>query len=452
MTAKCTETFSATGAVLGERRISLAPFGWYTRYMLRCYVQHVCLVALVLLIIGWTLDLSPRLSQILGSDPQITGIAALLRLCWYMIARGADIMAELWPMACFLGVLWSEVAYTMSRERLIISNSGRSPAQCLMPLLLFGMLAGTVQVALVIYLRPAAVLTQVTHQLGVYGERFNRGPANNLQWISAGHDLIQAQITYGLPLLRHVTVYRLGHNGQLQEIIRAESARPSGDHNWIFYRGSAWKSDTANLADGAMTLPGMSNPSGEEIEFDQRPIALSLHPVWLSNRAIDAKYLSHEVLQIIVNANIEPNPSSAYRAWLVLPYMQAFLPGASAALAAALAHVFLIGIALRADLLFGLTLAGYASHAMTKILVVLGEKGHISPILAGGLVPVLLIAVAAIIYISQLGRLRGFSQAPDRRPRRFHIGLVKVLSLPGRPWRIPWRPDVEGRAAPGPSV
>ena len=120
------------------RAVYLTPLGLYSRYMLGAYLRHTMMVSAALMTIALTIDLWP----------QIAAVHAAIRCMWcWSIARLAalrlpDLLPPFLPFATFLGVVWSESAFTESRERLLIWNSGRSPLFCLMPALLAGLVMG----------------------------------------------------------------------------------------------------------------------------------------------------------------------------------------------------------------------------------------------------------------------------------------------------------------------
>uniref|UniRef100_UPI001953B4A5 hypothetical protein n=1 Tax=Klebsiella aerogenes TaxID=548 RepID=UPI001953B4A5 len=67
-------------------------------------------------------------------------------LGWYLALRLADLTGSLMPLGTFLGLFWSEVTLTQTRERVVIWNGGRSPLQALVPLAIVGAVCGMIQV------------------------------------------------------------------------------------------------------------------------------------------------------------------------------------------------------------------------------------------------------------------------------------------------------------------
>ena len=123
------------------RTINLAPLGRHSRYMLASYLRHIFMVAAALMLIALTIDLWPQIPLLAtGSGHGSFGVAfSIVRLAGLRIC---DLLPPFIPFATFLGVVWSEVAFTASQERMLIWNSGRSPLQCLTPALMTGLLMG----------------------------------------------------------------------------------------------------------------------------------------------------------------------------------------------------------------------------------------------------------------------------------------------------------------------
>ena len=145
----------------GARAIYLTPWGLHTRYMAGAYLRHTVMVSAALIAIALTIDLWPQIALFSGGPlAVIGGIAQLAAL------RLPDLLPPFLPFATFLGVVWSESAFTESRERLLIWNSGRSPIFCLVPALLAGVVMGVVLFGMDAWLRPAAIHVQIAQKLG----------------------------------------------------------------------------------------------------------------------------------------------------------------------------------------------------------------------------------------------------------------------------------------------
>jgi hypothetical protein len=157
----------------GGRPIFLTPLGVHSRYMLGAYLRHTLMVAAALMTIALTIDLWPQVA-LLGDDPRYGGPFLIWHIARLAVLRVPDLLPPLLPFATFLGVVWSESAFTESRERLLIWNSGRSPLLCLTPAVLAGVLMGGAVFVLDGLLRPAAIHRQMAEVLGREGIRLDR--------------------------------------------------------------------------------------------------------------------------------------------------------------------------------------------------------------------------------------------------------------------------------------
>src|SRR6476469_494326 len=140
----------------GARAVYLSPWGLYSRYMLGAYLRHTMMVSAALMTIALTIDLWPQIPLFHGDALHVVaGIA------WLALLRIPDLLPPFLPFATFLGVVWSESAFTESRERLLIWNSGRSPLFCLMPALFAGLVLGALLFVVDVIARPAAIHAQM---------------------------------------------------------------------------------------------------------------------------------------------------------------------------------------------------------------------------------------------------------------------------------------------------
>src|SRR5882724_9467006 len=196
-------------AARGARPVYLTPLGLYTRYMAGAYLRHTMMVSAALITIALTIDLWPQVPLFSGGPLQVAGGIARLAML-----RLPDLLPPFLPFATFLGVVWSESAFTESRERLLIWNSGRSPLFCLMPALLAGLVMGLALFAVDAWLRPAAIHVQIAQRLGREGIRLDRSQSGGSHWIGLPDGLLRADIKYGPPVrLRNVTIYKMDSGG-----------------------------------------------------------------------------------------------------------------------------------------------------------------------------------------------------------------------------------------------
>ena len=191
------------------RPIHLTALGIHTRIMLGSYLTRTLTVAAALMTIALTIDLWPQIVMLQdggGFLPwEIVRLAAL---------RLPDLLPPFLPFAAFLGVVWSESAFTESRERMLIWNSGRSPVLCLVPAVLAGLVMGVTQFGIDALLRPAAIHVQIAEKLGREGIRLDRTQSGGNHWVALPDGLVRAEIEYGPPLkLHNATIYKFDADG-----------------------------------------------------------------------------------------------------------------------------------------------------------------------------------------------------------------------------------------------
>src|SRR5262245_60767246 len=217
----------------GARAVYLTPWGLYSRYMLGAYLRHTMMVSAALMTIALTIDLWPQVALFSGEPLQV-----VFRIAWLALLRIPDLLPPFIPFATFLGVVWTESAFTESRERLLIWNSGRSPLFCLTPALLAGLVMGAGLFALDAWLRPAAIHVQMEEVLGREGIRLDRSRSGGNHWLALPDGLLRAEIAYGPPVtLRNTTIYKLDAEGHLAEVDTASVARPLGKDRWLLENG-----------------------------------------------------------------------------------------------------------------------------------------------------------------------------------------------------------------------
>jgi lipopolysaccharide export system permease protein len=381
------------------RRLIPVPLGWHTRYLVASYCRHTFLVACAILTIALSIDLTLFLSKVLAVVSLWHTSWTAVYLVWYLILRGTDFLAELLPLACFFGVFWSEIAHTASRERLVVWLSGRTPQQCLLPAMLFGLIVGFTQLALNYYLRPLAVMAMAEDNLGSYGERFDPHALPYPQWFASGHDIIQAMVEPGEPpSLRDVKIYRMSDALSLQTFFRAKSARPLGQDEWLLVDGYRWSppKDTSqtNFAPNDAKPPAMK----DQIPFAEAKLHLELSPVWLNNSRINPRYLTSDVFSALGKEHF--SPESEFRTWQQARWSLPVFCVAMPLLATSLS-LLLMAKRIGFPQLAIIAAAGYSANVLMKLFVLLGEHGYIHAVAAGWLVPVLTLGACGMITLAR---------------------------------------------------
>ncbi len=394
----------------GARIIHLAPLGLYSRYMLSGYFRRTLTVVAALMTVALTIDLWPQIALLSGGSAFGT-VWTVVRLA---LLRVPDLLPPFIPFATFLGVLWGEGAFTGSHERTLIWNSGRSPLQCLMPVLAIGVLMGATLFVLDGYVRPAAIAVQIREKLGREGIRLDRTQSGGSHWLALPNGLLRAEILYGPPVrLRNVTIYTLDSIGHLSEMDTAALASPlaSGDQ-WLLRNGYYWSATFAASQpeeDGAKYTVGDTREE-TEIPFGQRKVSLRLNTLWLANQGMSPQYLSMSDLRSLARAQINSHDRGAFRTRLQALYGEVALTCAMAILAASLCLLF-FPYRLRVVALIVTLLAGYLAHFAARAFLLMGEFGYVWPIVAGWFMPLVLFGAAGgVLWLIQKRRgLKGIS-------------------------------------------
>jgi len=381
----------------GARRVYLSPFGLYTRYMLGAYLRQTMMVVAALMTIALTIDLWPQVTLFSGDLPHV--VFAIARLA---VLRLPDLLPPFIPFATFLGVVWSESAFTESRERLLIWNSGRSPLLCLTPALLAGLAMGVVLFAMDGWLRPAAIHVQIAEKLGREGIRLDRSQSGGRQWIALPDGLLRADIEYGPPLrLHNVTVYKLDTEGHLAEVDTASVAQLLTKGRWLLQEGQSW---LASADEPGNVLSTTANAEELEVPFKARSIPMALDELWLRNLGLSPQYLRLGDLRQLARAQIMSRDLSAYQTRLQLIFGQTLFTITMALIGAVLAMLF-FAYQTRWFALVGVLLAGYLAHFASQAFQLMGDFGYMAPFFAGWLAPLLLLAaVAVVLHVIQKRR------------------------------------------------
>jgi lipopolysaccharide export system permease protein len=388
----------------GARSVYLSPFGLYTRYILGGYLRHTMMVIAALMTIALTIDLWPQVPLISG-DP----LHVVMTIARLAVLRLPDLLPPFVPFAVFLGVVWSESAFTESRERLLIWNSGRSPLYCLMPALLAGLVMGALLFALDAWLRPAAIHVQIDERLGREGIRLDRSQSGGSHWMALPDGLLRADIEYGPPLkLHNVTVYKMDTDGHLAEVDTAARATPAGQDRWLLEDGQSWHASAAEPGNVVSTTAGQEET---QVPFKTRSVAMVLDEQWLRNFGLSPQYLKLGELMDLADARIMSRDLNGYKTRLQLVFGETLFTCTMALLGAALSMLY-FAFQTRWFALVGVLLAGYLAHFASKAFQLMGEFGYMAPFFAGWLAPLLLIvAVLGTLYVIQKKRGLGIQLA-----------------------------------------
>jgi lipopolysaccharide export system permease protein len=380
--------------------------------MLGAYLRHTLMVVAALMTIALTIDLWPQI-RLLADDPGENPLVTI----WHVARLGAlrlpDLLPPLLPFAAFLGVVWSESAFTESRERTLIWNSGRSPLRCMTPAVLAGLLIGVGLFVLDGFVRPAAIHVQIRERLGREGIRLDRSQSGGTHWIALPDGLLRAEIEYGPPVRLHdVTIYKLDSRGHLNEVDTALLARPRADGRWLLTGGHYWRADFTDR-EGVLT----TGPANEETEipFRRRVISMDLNILWLENLALSPQYLWLPDLRALARARIMSRDESAYRTRLQVLYGEVLLTLGMTLLGASLS-LFAFTYRTRWRALVLVLLTGYLAHFAGKAFQLMGEFDYLRPVLAGWLAP-LLLTMGVGVVLTLIQKQRGLGGRLQDTPR-----------------------------------
>jgi lipopolysaccharide export system permease protein len=390
-----------TGALKRTSRAILwTPLGRHSRYMLASYLRHFFMVTAALSLIALTIDLWPQI-PLLTADSAQGSLGASLSIARLAALRICDLLPPFIPFATFLGVVWSEIAFTASHERMLIWNSGRSPLQCLVPALMAGLVIGGMLFVMDAYLRPAAIAVQMQQRFGREGLRLDRSISGGNHWVALPDGLVRAEIEYGPPLkLHNATIYKFEADGLLQEVDTAVLAQPSANGRWLLQDGHFWKAPAAS--DAPLSL-GATREEPETL-FRERSIPMDLNVQWLGNLGMSPQYLTIPTLRSLAQAQIVSNDAAGFRTRLQALFSEAFLPGLMAVLAASLAMLF-FPYRIRPFAIIGVLMAGYLAHFSVSALLLMGEFGYVPAFVAGWLMPlVILLGIGGVLSVIQKRR------------------------------------------------
>jgi lipopolysaccharide export system permease protein len=390
----------------GARPVYLTAGGLYTRYMLGAYLRHTMMVSAALMTIALTIDLWPQISLVSGGPLQVVA-----KIAWLALLRLPDLFPPFVPFAAFLGVVWSESAFTESRERLLIWNSGRSPLFCLVPALLAGLVMGAALFALDAWLRPAAIHVQMAEKLGREGLRLDRSQNGGSHWIALPDGLMRADIEYGPPLkLHNVTIYKMDSDGHLAEVDTAALASPLSKERWLLENGQSWQASSVSSG----TILSTATHEETQVPFARRTVAMTLDKLWLGNLGLSPQYLRLGELRQLAHATIMSRDLNAYRTRLQAVFGEVLFTSLMTLLGATLSMLY-FAYETRWFALVAVLLAGYLAHFASKAFLLMGEFGYMAPFFAGWLAPLLLIAgVARALFVIQ--KKRGLGVRLDDTP------------------------------------
>jgi lipopolysaccharide export system permease protein len=371
----------------------LVLFGRETVYVAGLYLRQAAIFSALGLAIVISLDGANNSASILSAPLERSGLEGPWRLGYYLFLRGAYVLPSILPIAAIVGVVWAEFILAVSRERFMLSNSGRSPTRSLIPAMVFGLLLGLLQFAAIAYGRPAAVEAQTSMHFRYYGPRYATPVTTEPRWLAAGQAVVHGQVVLdGEVSLRDVLVYAFDAGGRLEAVVSAARAVPGPGRNvWTFEQGSSWDVSRATLAGaGAMSLVAA--------DFASLRRVLQLDPVWLRNIDLLPPLLPQADLSVLAAGGPGVPDATQYQAAFHERLAGIFFCLGMAMLGAVLSmQAFFPGMGPMPALKVGL--AGGIAYVASNASSMLGTYGVTPPLVAAWSVPVALIVLAlALVY------------------------------------------------------
>ncbi|MBZ0217974.1 MAG: LptF/LptG family permease [Fimbriimonadaceae bacterium] len=392
-----------------------ALFGRETNYVFRLYLQRIFIFTAVALAVVLSLDVASNIAFVMSKSLETTGLNGPARLAYYALLRAGYVLPSILPIAGIIGVVWAEYGLAISRERIMIFNSGRAHMLSLVPAALVGLLVGLMQFAALGYLRPAAVEGQGTSTYRYYGPKFDRPVVTRPKWISTKDAFVYARIDIDTGVtLREVIGYRLNNRGKLESIISATFAVPAKtDGNWEFHNGSLW--EFTSVPTDSRRLRRM-----EETHFEVLEQKLLLNQLWVENIEIQAVLLPQSILsrlasedQFILNTF---NYQTAYQ-----ERFASILYSVGMTLLGAFFALLTFSPKMNPSQALKVGIWGAGAHIGSSILVMLGNYGNLPAFLAAWAMP--LIIVSSLLYLAyrhnkgvHLKVSDGFRRLPNQSP------------------------------------
>lgn len=363
--------------VLGDTR--------HIRYIVGLYATRTIFFTLIALAIVLALDAATHLSRIVEQHGEVAQSGWAVS-GYYLVLRALYVLPSLLPVAAFAGPLWAEHSLAASLERLMISNSGRSRLQALVPALVFGTLIGLAQLHLLAEVRPAVSQAQGEARFRYFGPYYQTTHVSQATWIALGDEMVRARIRFEADrvMLEEVQVFQIADTSSVALLSVAQSAVPEGNGIWLFREGAVW--DTTGHSGRAQAM------TAAPYTMLRRPF--NLDPLWLTHSRVPPDLLPHDLLARFAHNPIIPR-NFVYQA--ALQHRYAAVPGAigMALLAAALAMRLFGPRTAPRQVLIGAIIGGTAYVFLLAIPMV-GASGAAPAGIAAWAVPIVLNAMALI--------------------------------------------------------
>ncbi len=339
----------------------LLPSRTIALYTARLFLTRVLAFLVALVVILQTLDLLGESSDILAVAGN--GDAELWR---YVTLRIPQLVAQFLPFSVLLGTLVTLASLNQNSEVVIFKAAGISAHQILAPLI-----AAAFGIAVVHFAFNELVLVNTNKQLDAwqrvdYGKVPPATSTGNEAWVREGGMLFHAEQVTGrgsATRLADLTIYDRS-SGQLSNIIRAQSARPTAS-GWLLENVRRF-----NVARGTQeTLPSLAMTTDiDPARFTETSVVPSETPFWELRRDIrEVRAAGRPVDTLVAGLNHKiSGPLSA----ILMPLL-----GAVAAFGLARSGKLFIRAVI------GMAL-GFAYFVADNFMLAMGQFGAVTPSLA----------------------------------------------------------------------
>lgn len=383
--------------------------GVYTRYLIRQHVWRIVVAAGLVLAIIMPIHVGAYVDDTWRAAAG-AGRSGLAETAVFVGLRAADVLAQIFPIAFVLAVLWSEMSLSLSGRRLMTRVAGRSLAAGLPALFIVAGGSVVTQFLLDNYARPHSVLSLVERQLGTYRQYVANETGAHGAWLAVGDDILQAgSFDRTAHAFGKVTLYRFAADRTLREVLVAERAFPQARDG-----GFAWILEDGFRAD--ITEPGQAEPEAGAPEqpkrhvtrFASQAVDLAIDPLWVQFRGFKPMYLPLSDLARLARLTAIPADQPDYLTALHLRFSKALVPGLVCVLVIA---TFLVGSARQSTpVAAGIGLAAaYLGIIASGAVGVLGQGRYVSGPVAAWLSPLLLLVLCAFV----VGKLLRMSAMPE---------------------------------------
>lgn len=418
-----------TGLQPGGQRGRPAQMGVYTRYLIRQHLWRILVAACLVLAIIMPIHIGSHVDDT-WREAVGQGRSGLAAAALFVGLRATDVLAQIFPIAFVLAVLWSEISLSLSGRRLMTRVAGRSLAAGLPALFIVAGGAVVAQFLLDNYARPHSVLSLVERRLGNYDEYVTDENGEHGAWLAVGDDILQAgTFDRATHAFGKVKLYRFAADRTLREVLVAERAFPqplADGFTWVLEDG--FRADIAGPEQGTAAD---AQPTRHVSRFARERVDLAIDPLWVQFRGFKQFYLPLPDLARLARLTAIPADQPDYATALHLRFADALVPGLLCVL---VIGAFLVTTARRSTLVaagIGLV-AAYFGVIASGAVGVLGQGRYISGPVAAWLSPLLL----AVLCTAVIGKLLRMSALPDpstlpRADQRSAVRPRGVTMAPG---------------------